>query len=60
MSTFKYTGIDDFHRKLFKSEKTGVVYVDVDGELHTRNISQGFAEPGFPIGVKTPEGGDSE
>ena len=47
-----YIGEDDWSRKLFKT-KSGIVLVDVDGELYTR--TQDWGEPDFPTGFETPE-----
>lgn len=50
-SDYKYIGEDYFNRGLYKNIKTGKVYVDVLGELHTKTSS---GEPDVPIHVKTP------
>lgn len=41
-----YIGEDDWSRKLYKSTKTGIIYAEVDGYLHTIT-SEG--EPCSPI-----------
>ena len=46
-----YIGEDDWSRKLFKT-KSGIVLVDVDGELYTR--TQDWGEPDFPTGFENP------
>lgn len=40
-------GRDDWSRDLYQSLKTGIVYIDVDGYLHTRTEE---GEPDYPIG----------
>jgi hypothetical protein len=40
---FKYVGVDWWSRPLYKSEKTGRVYVEVDGGLYTR--TEDWEEP---------------
>jgi len=51
---YTFVGVDDWLRKLFEDEN-GVEFVDVDGQLHTINRYEDWAEPCAPIGVPTPE-----
>ena len=43
---FTVYGYDDWSRRLFKSEKTGRIYVQVDGALYTRTD---WDEPDSPL-----------
>ena len=48
-----FIGLDDWCRSLFKT-KSGIRVVDVDGELHSISDPDGWAEPWYPLGYKTP------
>ena len=48
---YDYLGEDGWSRKMFKTN-TGVILVDVDGELYT--ITEDWGEPCYPTGIKTP------
>ena len=39
-------GMDDWHRELYKDVKTKMVYVEVDGAMHSRSK---MGEPSFPL-----------
>ncbi|MBK9497277.1 MAG: hypothetical protein IPO08_22715 [Xanthomonadales bacterium] len=48
---FTLIGYDDFSRALYHSQKTGAVYVEVDGELFSRTPD--YEEPCTSIGRLT-------
>jgi hypothetical protein len=50
-----FIGYDDWNRALFKGNKSGVVVVDVDGELHSISDPDNWAEPCTPLGYTTPK-----
>ena len=47
----KFVGYDSWSRALF-STKSGIIVVDVDGELHSMTD---YGEPLSPLGYATPE-----
>lgn len=49
-----FVGHDDWSRALFET-KSGILVVDVDGELHSICDPEGWAEPWYPLGYATPE-----
>ena len=52
MTNLTYIGLDDWSRRLFKTENDAIL-VDVEGELYTTTPDWG--EPCSPTGIKTPE-----
>ena len=49
---FKYIGDDYFGRGLYKKLNTKKVYVDVEGQLHTKTPS---GEPDYQVPIWTPK-----
>ena len=50
-----FVGYDDWSRALFRTNKSGVNVVDIDGELYAINYWEAWAEPDYPLGYATPE-----
>lgn len=51
----KFIGHDDWGRPLYKGVKSGVIVVEVNGELYSRNEYESWAEPCFPLGYAPPK-----